>query len=138
MATLAEIRNGIKTRLATISGLRAFDKQPSSIVTPAAWPRLSGGEYHLTMGANGGNGLVRLEVVVAVQKATVELGDEAVEPYVSRTGANSIRAAIEGDKTLGGVVDTLTVTEWAVDDEIAVAGIPYAGAVFQVEVFDNA
>lgn len=107
---IAAIFAGIETRLATISGLRASSEMPGNVNPPAAWPDLSSLriEYDLDMGGSiaitflvrlalpeGGPGLVRAQ--------------QAMLPYLATSGTRSIKGAIEGDQTLGGIVQTLRV-----------------------------
>lgn len=104
-ATVSQIMTGLKDRLATISGLRAFAFQPDFINPPTAFPTINEVTFHGAMG--GGDvvfdGVVQVIVGGVSDRRTQTLLDE----YASFSGASSIRAALEGDKTLGGVANTL-------------------------------
>jgi hypothetical protein len=101
---------GIETRLATISGLHADSEMPGNVYPPAAWPDLTSLsiEYDLDM---GGSMALSFNVRLALPVAGPGLvrAQAALLPYLAVTGDQSIKAAIEGDRTLGGKCQTLKV-----------------------------
>lgn len=109
--TITQIADGLKTRLATIPNLRTFSSQPENITPPIAYPILDQVEYHGAF--NGGDIKTNWSIVVIVGRYTDARAFASLDGYLSYDGANSIRAAIEGDKTLGGVVQTLVLNSGA-------------------------
>lgn len=107
-ATVSQVMGGIKDRLATISGLRAFSFQPDYINPPTAFPTLNEVSYHGAFG--GGDVLFDGVVQVIVGGVSDRTTQTLLDGYASYSGASSIRAALEGDPTLGGVAKTLVVT----------------------------
>ncbi len=109
-ATVTELKNGLKTRLETIANLRAFAQQPDQ-VNPSlggiAFPTLESITYHGAMRA----GLVThvFTISVIVGRAAERTTQNLMDTYLSYDGG--IRAAIEGDQTLGGYAQTLIVEE---------------------------
>lgn len=109
MATLSDIRSGIATNLGTISGLRtaAFvpdePKPPIAIVFPE----------NITFDTAFGRGLdtFTFTVQVIVSKVSDRNAQANLDGYCNPSGASSVKAAIESDKTLGGLVQDLRVTE---------------------------
>ena len=107
-ATVTELKTGLQTRLATIANLRAFAQQPDQ-VNPSlggiAFPTLESITYHGAMRA----GLVThvFTVSVIVGRAAERSTQNLMDTYLSFD--DGIRAAIEGDKTLGGYAQTLIV-----------------------------
>lgn len=102
--TWAAIRDGMKTRLATISGLVPYDVFPDkspdgdiAMVLP--------GQPLIEPSAHGGFYDVRMRVLARCQRATASDAQAALDPYLWPSGASSIIAAVYGDPTLGGVVD---------------------------------
>jgi hypothetical protein len=67
------------------------------------------------------------------QNLTVE-GQRALRAYADMTGANSIIAAVEGDKTLGGVVDDCVVWDYRELGLEQVGQIGYYGGLFTLRV----
>lgn len=106
--TIRQIMHGIEDRLNTVTGLRVGAivqdqiNPPQALVGVPPIPR-----YHGTMS----KGTMELEptVTVLTSAAYDRSGQLALADYANATGSLSIIAAIEGDKTLGGVVDDCTV-----------------------------
>jgi hypothetical protein len=106
---ISAIFGGIQTRLATISGLRAHSEMPGNVNPPAAWPDLSSltVAYDLDM---GGSISLTFNVRLALPSSGGLVRAQAdLMPYLAASGAQSIKGAIEGDRTLGGTVQTLRV-----------------------------
>jgi len=104
----SDVRDGLKTRLQTISGLRCFDLIPDQVTPPTAIV----GQLDFTFDINNARGLdqANVDVIVIVQRFSERAGQNKLDAYLSGSGATSIKAAIEGDKTLGGACQTLRVT----------------------------
>jgi hypothetical protein len=104
----SEVREGLKTNLQAIKGMRVYDLIPSPAVAPAAIV----GQLDFTFDLNNARGLdqANLDVVVLVQRFTERTGQNDLDKYLAGSGAYSIKAAIESDLTLGGACNTLRVT----------------------------
>ena len=127
--TIAQVMQGIETRLATISGLRVNDVKADQINPPAAIvgvPPIP--SYHATMAR--GKFLVEPTVTVLVSAAYDRTGQLALASYADPTGATSVLSAIEGDRTLGGVVDDCIVIDFRPLGLEEVGLIGYYGGVF--------
>lgn len=109
MASVSAIADGLKARLAIINGLRAYSYQPEQLNPPFAYPVLNGVTYHQTMGM--GNAVTQLDwsVYVVVGRWVDRVAMVNLDNFISPTGASSIRAALEGDLTLGGACSDLIV-----------------------------
>jgi hypothetical protein len=107
-ATPSQIKDALKTALQTIPGLRAYDYQPDGVNPPFAFSTLDEITYHGAMGA--GNIVNRFTVTVVVQRVSERTAQDKLDGYVAYSGAQSVRAALEADRTLGGVVQDLIVT----------------------------
>jgi hypothetical protein len=107
-ATVSQVATALKTALATISGLRAYSYQPEQLNPPIGFPVLNTVTYH---GAMGG-GLVTMDwtINVVVGRYVDRVAHATLDGYLSYSGATSIRAALEADSTLGGVVQNLILS----------------------------
>lgn len=132
MADDADIRTGLKTRLDTITGLSVYKWVPGQINTPAAMIQRRRTEYDKTM-ADGSDDWEYL-VTVLVSWADPEVAQAAMSEYLARTGTKSIKAAIEADDTLGGVVDFAHVREAGEEEIRAVNEISYLAVDFTIGV----
>ncbi|MGA1420030.1 MAG: hypothetical protein ACO32O_07990 [Ilumatobacteraceae bacterium] len=107
-ATISQVKDGLKAAINTVSGLRAFDYQPDQVNPPFAWPTLDTITYHQTGMASGGV-VMNFTVTLVVNRASERTAQDQLDQYMSWDGAKSLRAAIEADRTLGGVCDDLIV-----------------------------
>lgn len=101
MTTLAQVRDGLEARIDTITGLRVYDYVPDNTHFPAAviFPPTNT-DYRDDLGMGGFT--VRFVVMLFVPAA---LDRKQLDLYalMDRTGAQSVFAAVEGDRTLGGL-----------------------------------
>jgi len=104
----SQVRDGLKTRLQTITGLRVYDLIPDPVTPPCAVV----GQLDLTFDIDNARGLdqATVDIYVIVQRFSERAGQDKLDGYLAGTGATSIKAAIEGDRTLGGACQTLRVT----------------------------
>lgn len=132
MATLLELTQGLKDRLSTIAGLRTNAVEPSAPVPPAAWPFLRTGIFDQDF-----EGAVTwtFSIYVIVGAASDQHAQNNLMPYLAPSGAKSVRAAIEGDPTLGGVADSTRVTMIESVGSYEIGGARYIGAVLVAEVY---
>ncbi|MQB00555.1 MAG: hypothetical protein GEU78_09730 [Actinobacteria bacterium] len=104
MAAIQAVMLGIETRLATIEGLRASAISPDQINPPAAIvgvPAIT--DYQQAYGR--GKYLLEPSITVLVSAALDRTGQMALAEYAALTGAKSIPAAIQGDRTLNGAAE---------------------------------
>lgn len=104
----SSVRDGLKTNLGAISGLRVYDIVPDVIVPICAIV----GQLDFTFDINNARGLdqANLDIFVIVQRFSERSGQDNLDKYLAGTGAYSIKAAIESDRSLAGACSTLRVT----------------------------
>lgn len=130
MASVSAIRDGIKTRLQTITGLRVHDIIPEDVQPPAAVVVPAGGAFDATMG-RGSDDMV-FEIRLAVSDAVTRAAQDALDAYLAGSGASSIKAAVDGN--LGGAVHFARVAGWDGYGDVTIGGVSYYGVTFTVEV----
>ena len=132
MAALSDIRSGLATRIATISGLRTAATIPDQVNPPIAIVI----PERLTYDDAFNRGLVTYSflVQVIVGKVSERTSQNKIDGFINPTGATSIKAAIEGDKTLNGVVFDTRVTEVTGYSVVQVGDIAYMSCEFRVTV----
>ena len=133
MATLSGMRSGIATNLAAISGLRTAATMPDQPNPPIAVVMPQSVSYDTAFG----RGLDTYEFVVLVVVGRVDerTAQNLLDGYCNPTGAPSIKTAIESDRTLGGEVNDLRVTDMRNYSSIPVGEITYLAAEFVVSVY---
>jgi hypothetical protein len=130
MALISELRTGIKTNLATISGLRTSDFQPDNINPPVAIVFPISVNYDESF--HRGMQTYTFAVQVIVGRVSERSGQSTLDAYCASTGASSIKLAIESDKTLAGKAFDLRVTDMRNYGELIVGEVNYLSAEFVV------
>jgi len=131
--TIAQIIAGIETRLLTISGLRTNDISPGQIEPPCAIvgvPPID--DYNATLSSYHWD--VSPTITVFTSAAMDRAGQLALCDYADHTGTKSIRAAIDADKTLGGIVEYCVVKSFRPLGLQEVGVVGYYGGVFELDV----
>ena len=133
MASLSSIRSGLSTRLATISGLSVYSYVPDSIEPPTAVVGvMSSVDYDSTM--SRGSDSYEIPLYLYVSRVDAELSQDSLDEFLAGSGSSSIKQAIEGDVTLGGVVSSARVVEASNYGVYTINSIDYLGVEFSVEI----
>lgn len=135
MATLAELRSGLATRLATITGLRTSATIPDQPNPPQAIVMPDRITYDTALGR--GSDEYTFVVMVIVGRVAERTAQTSLDSYCNPSGATSIKAAVEGDPTLGGKALDCRVTEMRGQSSLAIGDITYVTAEFVVSVIAN-
>ena len=133
MADIYDIRQGIATNLSTISGLRAAPEIPDSPNPPIAIINLDTIDYNEAF--NGGLTRYNFVVTVVVGRAAERTMQRKLDSYCQPTGEQSVKVAIESDRTLSGEVYDLRVERSNVVGSITINDQIYLAAEFTVTVF---
>lgn len=131
--TVAGIRAGIATRLATIPGLRVSDYYPDEITPPMAIVDTYRVAFDLA-GARGSDDFA-FDVLVVVRRTSERQAQSALDTLVPL-----VKAAIENgsDKSLGGAAQSLQVTAMNGYAPLLVGETTYLAASFAVRVIGTA
>jgi hypothetical protein len=135
MASVSAVADGLKARLATVSGLRTFSYQPEQLNPPFAFPQLTSVTYHRTMGKGSAVSTMDFTVVVVVGRWVDRVAHKTLDDYLSPDGAASIKNALEGDKTLGGACSDLIVSSSANINALEQDDAEFLQISFQVTVY---
>jgi hypothetical protein len=132
MATLSEIRDGIATNLATITGLRTKGIIPGQVNPPYAVITPEGIDYHRSF--NNGFNTYNFTITVVVGQADSRSAQNTLDAYCTPSGASSIRSAIESDKTLSGKAFDVMVSEMRNYGSTTIGETTYLAAEFTCAV----
>jgi hypothetical protein len=128
--SVGRLREALAEQLSSIQGLRVSQvmvdapRPPQAIVTPLRV------DYDLN--ARRGADEYQFVVTVMVGRADSRTAQNSLDDYI--VGENSVKAAIEADRTLGGAANTCRVTEMRNYGAIAYGDQLYLGCEFVVEV----
>jgi hypothetical protein len=128
------VLQGVANAVNVIDGLSAYPVLPDAVDPPVFGPNDFDIDYHQTF-ADGLN-FLPLTFIVLTSRGDTEAGRKLLSAYLNPSGSQSIKAAIEADKTLGGVAKTLIVDRARNAFKLAdVAGVYYLGAELDVRVW---
>lgn len=135
---MTELRDGLRDRLATIATLRAYSEEPDDVNVAqgkaVAFPVPSEGDDDTFAGTE--RTLINVVVLVAPAVGPGRArAQRMVDPYVNRGDPSNIKAAIEEDKTLGGVAHDLNVMGWSRYGLIQVGDLEFWGVMRSVEIW---
>jgi hypothetical protein len=135
MSSVSAIATGLQVRLDTIAGVRAYSYQPEQLNPPFAYPVLNTVSYHQTMGMGSAMTQFDWTVYVVVGRWVDRVAITNLDGFLSPTGASSIRAALEGDLTLGGACQNLVVASSANISALEQDDAEYLQVSFSVTIY---
>ena len=133
MASLTNIRNELKNNLANISTLSVYGYVPDSIEPPTAVVGVMEG---INYDASMQRGADRYEIPIFLYISRVDAQDsqETLDGYLASSGASSVKAQVEIDKTLNGEAQSVRVVSAGNYGVYSINNINYLGVEFVVEV----
>ena len=135
MASISDMREGLAVNLRTITGLRAVATVPDNPTPPIAIIYPQNIEYDESF--QRGLQTYTFRVVVIVGRVDERSAQNRLDAFVASTGANSIKLAIEKDKTLGGKVFDTRVTAMTNYGSLDISEVTYLSAEFTVILYAN-
>jgi hypothetical protein len=133
MPTISQLRTGLATNLATISGLRTSALIPDAPQPPIAVVIPNAISYDTTF--HRGFDTYTYTITLIVGRQSDRTAQTTLDGYCDPTGATSVKTAIESDKTLGGNAQTLRVTDMSTYGSMTIADTVYLIADFSVTVY---
>lgn len=134
MASISDLRAGLATNLATVSGLRTSATVPDQINPPIAVVMPASITYDTAFARTGGDEY-EFTVMVIVGRVDERMAQNKLDAYCSGTGSQSIKAAIESNRTLGGKAFDCRVTTLRNYNQVTVGDVTYLAAQFAVQVY---
>jgi hypothetical protein len=122
VATVKQIRAGLADALSAIQGVQVSGYMLAAPTPPCVFVSRGPIEYDRAMGRGHDDWTFTVTALVAFSSdrgSQINL-DELVAP----TGARSVKTALETDKTLGGIVDNVFVSEATEERIYEAAGKP--------------
>ena len=135
MASITDLRTGIATNLATISGLRTSPTLPDNPNPPIALVT----PISVSFDDSFKRGMQTYTFVISVIVGRVDerTAQNKLDAFVSSTGTQSIKLAVESDKTLGGNAFDCRVTEMRNYGQLTIGDVIYLSAEFTVLCYAN-
>jgi hypothetical protein len=133
MATISDIRDGIATNLATITGLRTTETVPDNPQPPVAIIQPNSIEYDRAF--QRGLDQYSFTVTVIVGRASERTAQRLLDTYCGGSGSSSVKTAIESNRTLSGVIQDLRVVAMRNYGTISLGDQTYLAAEFDLIVY---
>lgn len=130
---LTDIMDAIVTAIDTIAGLNV-NVPPADANMPVGIVHLPNiNQYHATFHHGKFEG--DMAVTILVGKAIDQVGLRQVAAFADVAGTSSVHAAIETDTTLGGVVESCTISNFApLDGNTELGRLGFVGVTFTLMV----
>lgn len=124
---------GIKTALTTIAALkgRVWDHVPERVTAPCAIVALGEGTWDTFNDAED----VTFSVLLLASLADARNAQQRLRAFLAASGADSVKAAIEADDSLGSTVSSVSVERWAQPDGYEIGGVSFLGVELTVSIF---
>ena len=134
MTAIATIREALAAQVTTTTGLACLPYAPATPVAPMAYIGAADGQYvNFDVAMAQKLFTVSLKIGVLVTINLLEHAQEEMDGYLDRS-AGSIIAAVEADRSLGGIVSTVRVTGATGLDVVTAGGVEYGQCEVGVEV----
>jgi len=132
MTALTDLRTGLANRLATISGLRSSSYIPDNPQPPVAIVMPGRITYDTAFGR--GSDEYEFTITLVVGRVADRASQTNLDAYCASSGSASVKAAIEGDRSLGGTALDCRVTAMTSQGSLAIGDVTYHTAEFSVTV----
>jgi hypothetical protein len=132
--SISQIRTALATNLATIPGLRTAAEIPDLPNPPIAIVSLESVNYDQAYAKGMTN--YSFTVTVVVGRSAEREAQRKLDGYIS-PGTNSVKNAIESDKTLGGYAYDCRVVSMNSVGSVTISDTTYLAADFSVTVIAN-
>ena len=128
----SSVRDGLKTALASLTGVRIYDVVPEVLISPCAYV----GQLSIDFDLANARGLdsADVDVVLIVDRTLEKKAQDKLDTWLAGTGSTSIKAILEADRTLGGAVSSLRVLS-ATPGELENAGVTYLAYRYRLKVY---
>jgi hypothetical protein len=128
----ANLHDAISTALSTVPGLRVADHLPESISPPMAVIQIQSVTYHRAM--KGGLSEWKYVISVVAGRMGERSAQITLDGWMSWDGSQSIRAAIESDRTLGGNCSTLIIEDMITIRPLSIGDASYLTCEFNLSI----
>ena len=132
MTSLTDLRTGLATRLATITGLRSSATIPDNPQPPVAVVMPARITYDTAFGRGSDEYVFTITLIVG--RVNDRTSQTNLDAYCTSSGSTSVKAAIEADRSLGGKALDCRVTEMTSQGSLAIGDVTFHTAEFNVSV----
>lgn len=128
----AKLQNAIAAALATVPGLRVADHLPEAVSPPMAVVQIQSVTYHRAM--QGGTSEWKYIISVVAGRMGDRAAQLTLDSWMSWDGPQSIRAAVESDRTLNGNCQTLIIEDMITIRPLSIGDAQYLTCEFNLSI----
>jgi hypothetical protein len=128
----ADLHDAIAAALATVPGLRVADHLPEAVTPPMAVIQIQSVTYHRAM--KGGLSEWKYVISVVAGRMGERSAQITLDSWMSWDGPQSIRAAVESDRTLGGKCSTLIIGDMITVRPLSIGDASYLTCEFNLSI----
>lgn len=128
----ADLHDAIARSLATVPGLRVADHLPEAVTPPMAVIQIQSVTYHRAM--QGGSSEWKYVISVVAGRMGDRAAQRTLDSWMSWDGPQSIRAAIESDRTLDGNCSTLIIEDMITIRPLSIGDASYLTCEFNLSI----
>ena len=133
MSIINDLRDGLANNLATIPGLRVASELIDNPSPPVALVALESVEYDQAY--QNGLTLYGFTITVIVGRVAERTAQRKLDGYMQPSGEQSVKIAVESDRTLSGSAQDIRVVSAGSVGSIQVNDQTYLAAEFTVTVY---
>lgn len=130
---ITAVFEGLAAAAGAIDGLRSFGYLPDAIAPPTFYVVEAEIQFDQAF-ARGMDDINPVTCRLLASRATDRGGQRQLQAYMAGSGPRSVKAALEADRTLGGVCEAVHVTGVRGMGQYEHGGVAYVGADFMVRV----
>lgn len=130
---LSDIRRGLVGQLALVRGLRVSEHVPEQVNPPAAI--ITRAEVDYTQNMSGGLTEWSMQIQLIAGRMSDQQSQRQIDAWLSWDGDQSVRQALEADRTLGGNCQTSRVASADALSSVQVGDSEYIGVTVAVTVW---
>lgn len=130
---LSTIRKGLADALSTVPRLRVAELVPEQVNPPLAVITRASVDYSQAM--SGGLTEWDMQVQLVAGRMADQQSQRQIDAWLSWDGQQSVRKAIEADRSLGGAVQTLIVTRADAMNSVQIGDSDYLAVTVNVTVW---
>ena len=133
MADITTIRTKLAENIATVSGLRTSPVLIDNPSPPIALVNLNTIDYHQAF--QNGTTILNFQVSLIVGRSAEREAQRKLDAYLAPTGAQSVKAGVESNRSLDGNCDDLIVSSANAIGSITINDQTYLAAEFTITVY---
>jgi hypothetical protein len=134
VGNITAMREGLAANASTIEGLRVNQEIPEQVAVPA-FVVLGINEIDFDKTMVRGTDRITFDCLLIASRADARNAQRTLDAYLSLSGPESIKVALQSDATLGGTCEDLRLVRINDYGALDIGGVTYLSARLEVEIY---